>query len=546
MSRERQGGSGRSAPTVKSVTFDLLRSFGIDRVFGNPGSTELAFLHDWPTDIDYVLGLQEASVVAMADGYAQAMRNAAFINLHSAAGVGHSLGNLFTAFRNQTPLVITAGQQSRSLLPMHPFLYAEQAPEFPKPYVKWSVEPARAEDVPAAIARAYYIAMTPPRGPCFVSVPSDDWNRPASPVQARRVAREIGPAPGAVADLADAIAAARKPAFVVGPSVDREGVVDLMVQVAERARAAVWASPFSMRASFPERHPLFSGFLHAGPEMLTGALAPYDLVVVFGAPVFTFHVEGRAGIFESGTPVWQVTDNPTDAAIAPVGTSILSSMGPALAELLACLGDTDREPPPPRAAARQPEASDPITAEYLLHRLSEALPPQGIVVEEAPSHRPAMQKHFPMRGQDSFYTMSSGGLGYSLPASVGISMARPGNRVLCLLGDGSAMYSIQALWTAAQHNLPITFVILNNSGYGAMRSFSRIMQAENPPGIDLPGLDFVQIARGHGCGAMRVTKPDEIGPALHKAFADEGPVLLDVAVDQDIPVLYHGGEERPS
>jgi benzoylformate decarboxylase len=531
---------------VKSVTFDLLRSFGIDRVFGNPGSTELAFLHDWPTDIDYVLGLQEASVVAMADGYAQAMRNAAFINLHSAAGVGHSLGNLFTAFRNQTPLVITAGQQSRSLLPMHPFLYAEQAPEFPKPYVKWSVEPARAEDVPAAIARAYYIAMTPPRGPCFVSVPSDDWNRPASPVQARRVAREIGPAPGAVADLADAIAAARKPAFVVGPSVDREGVVDLMVQVAERARAAVWASPFSMRASFPERHPLFSGFLHAGPEMLTGALAPYDLVVVFGAPVFTFHVEGRAGIFESGTPVWQVTDNPTDAAIAPVGTSILSSMGPALAELLACLGDTDREPPPPRAAARQPEASDPITAEYLLHRLSEALPPQGIVVEEAPSHRPAMQKHFPMRGQDSFYTMSSGGLGYSLPASVGISMARPGNRVLCLLGDGSAMYSIQALWTAAQHNLPITFVILNNSGYGAMRSFSRIMQAENPPGIDLPGLDFVQIARGHGCGAMRVTKPDEIGPALHKAFADEGPVLLDVAVDQDIPVLYHGGEERPS
>jgi benzoylformate decarboxylase len=546
MSRERQGGSGRSAPTVKSVTFDLLRAFGIDRVFGNPGSTELAFLHDWPTDIDYVLGLQEASVVAMADGYAQAMRNAAFINLHSAAGVGHSLGNLFTAFRNQTPLVITAGQQSRSLLPMQPFLYAEQAPEFPKPYVKWSVEPARAEDVPAAIARAYYIAMTPPRGPCFVSVPSDDWNRPAAPVQARRVSREIGPVPGAVADLADAIAAARKPAFIVGPSVDREGVVDLMVQVAERARAAIWASPFSMRASFPERHPLFSGFLHAGPEMLTAALAPYDLVVVFGAPVFTFHVEGRAGIFESGTPIWQVTDNPTDAAIAPVGTSILSSMRPALAELLACLGDSDREPPPPRAVARQPEASEPITAEYLLHRLSEALPPNAIVVEEAPSHRPAMHKHFPMRGQDSFYTMSSGGLGYSLPASVGISMARPGKRVLCLLGDGSAMYSIQALWTAAQHNLPITFVILNNSGYGAMRSFSRIMQAENPPGIDLPGLDFVQIARGHGCEAMRVTKPDEIGPALHKAFADEGPVVLDIAVDQDIPVLYHGGEERPS
>jgi benzoylformate decarboxylase len=223
---------------------------------------------------------------------------------------------------------------------------------------------------------------------------------------------------------------------------------------------------------------------------------PTDLIVVFGAPVFTFHVEGRAGIFESGTQIWQLTDNPNDAAVAPVGTSILCSMRPALAGLLEALGKTDRDPPPGRAAAAAPKASEPITAEYLLHMIAEALPPDAIVVEEAPSHRPAMQRHFPMRGQDSFYTMSSGGLGFSLPAAVGISMARPGNRVVCLLGDGSAMYSIQALWTAAQHALPITFVILNNAGYGAMRSFSRIMEVENPPGIDLPGIDFVQIARG--------------------------------------------------
>ena len=160
--------------------FDLLRAFGIRKVFGNPGSTELPFLSDWPDDIDYVLGLQEASVIGMADGYAQATRNAGFVNLHSAAGVGNALGNIFTAHRNQTPLVITAGQQARSILPLQAFLYAERASEFPRPYVKFSVEPARPEDVPAAIARAYYVAMQPPCGPTFVSVPIDDWTHPTT------------------------------------------------------------------------------------------------------------------------------------------------------------------------------------------------------------------------------------------------------------------------------------------------------------------------------------------------------------------------------
>ena len=166
------------SPTVREATLGVLRTFGVDRVFGNPGSTELAFLHDWPDDIDYVLGLQEACVVGMADGYAQATGRPAFVNLHSAAGLGHALGNLFTAFRNKTPLVVTAGQQARSLLRLRPYLFAEDAEQFPKPYVKWSVEPARAEDVPAAMAQAFLIAMQHPRGPTFVSVPSDDWSTP--------------------------------------------------------------------------------------------------------------------------------------------------------------------------------------------------------------------------------------------------------------------------------------------------------------------------------------------------------------------------------
>jgi benzoylformate decarboxylase len=226
--------------SVKQATLDLLRAFGIRKVFGNPGSTELPFLSDWPDDIDYVLGLQEASVIGMADGYAQATRNAGFVNLHSAAGLGNALGNVYTAHRNQTPLVITAGQQARSILPLQPFLYAERASEFPRPHVKFSVEPARAEDVPAAIARAYYVAMQPPCGPTFVSVPIDDWTRQTQPMEARKISRELGPDTGAMKALAAALSASKQPAFVVGPDVDRAQAVDLMVQVAENARAAVW------------------------------------------------------------------------------------------------------------------------------------------------------------------------------------------------------------------------------------------------------------------------------------------------------------------
>src|SRR6266567_4308926 len=495
----KNGKTGNKSVTVKQATLDLLRSFGIKRVFGNPGSTELPFLSDWPDDIDYVLALQEASAVGMADGYAQATRNAGFVNLHSAAGVGNALGNIYTAHRNQTPLVITAGQQARSILPLQAFLYAERAAEFPRPYVKFSVEPARAEDVPAAIARAYYVAMQPPCGPTVASVPIDDWTQQTQAVDARDVSLELGPDAGAMKTLAAALAASKRPALVVGPGVDRAQAVDLMVRVAEKTRASVWVSPFSARCSFPERHPQFAGFLHSSPAQLSDALRGHDLVIVIGAPVFTFHVEGHASIFDGATSIFQITDDPTAAAVTPQGTSIIATMKPALAMLLDLLPETKRAMPAGRALPSAPRATDPIAVEFLLHTLSQAMPDDAALVEEAPSHRPAMQKFMQMRGQDSFYTMASGGLGYSLPASVGMAFGRPDRRTVCLVGDGSAMYSIQALWTAAQRKLPLTVVVINNEGYGAMRSFSQVMQVRNVPGLDLPGIDFVKIAEGLGC-----------------------------------------------
>jgi benzoylformate decarboxylase len=524
--------------SVKDATLNLLRAFGIKKVFGNPGSTELPFLSDWPDDIDYVLGLQEASVVGMADGYAQATRNAGFVNLHSAAGVGNALGNIYNAYRNQTPLVITAGQQARSILPLQAFLYAERASEFPRPYVKFSIEPARAEDVPAAIARAYYVAMQPPCGPTFVSVPIDDWTRQTQPLEARDVSRQIGPDPGAMKALVAALAASEHPAFVIGPGVDRAEAVDLMVRVAEMTKAAVWASPFSARCSFPERHPQFSGFLHASPTQLSDALRAYDLVVVIGAPVFTFHVEGHAAIFDGTATIFQITDDPTAAAATPVGTGIIATMKPALTMLLDLLPQTTRAAPEGRVLPPAPVTGDPIPVEFLLHTLAAAMPDGAVVVEEAPSHRPAMQKFMPMRGQDSFYTMASGGLGFSLPAAVGMALGRPGVRTVCLIGDGSAMYSIQALWTAAQRKLPLTIVVINNAGYGAMRSFSQVMQVRNVPGLELPGIDFVQIAQGLGCDAVRVSHASELAGALKRGLAHDGVSLIEVIVDSSVPLLY--------
>lgn len=535
-----------SPRTVKQVTFDLMRSFKIDRVFGNPGSTELPFLSNWPEDIEYVLGLQESCVVAMADGYAQATRNAAFVNLHSAAGVGNALGNIYTAYRNQTPMVITAGQQARSILSLQPFLYAERAAEFPRPYVKWSVEPARAQDVPSAIARAYYQAMQPPCGPTFVSIPADDWDRPAPPLRARFITRELGPDPEAVKSLVNASAAAKSPALVVGPAVDRAaGAVELLVELAERMNVPVWTSPFSARCSFPERHPLFAGFLPAAPGQLSELLRPYDLVIVIGAPIFTFHIEGRAEIFENGADIFQITDDAEAAAVSPVGTSIIATMIPTLRALLELMPANDRRPklPPQRKRLPKPPSTHPIRTDFVLDILSRTMPENAVLVEEVPSARPVMHNYLPVRGQDSFYTMTSGGLGWALPASVGLALGNPSRRTVCLIGDGSMMYSIQALWTAARLKLPITVVVINNSGYGAMRSFSKVLQMANVPGLDLVNLDFVAIAEGFGCAAKRIDKPHELSNALEKSFNYAGCVVVDVAVDGEVPLLYQAARE---
>ncbi|WP_395322289.1 benzoylformate decarboxylase [Variovorax sp. UC74_104] len=528
--------AGSGTVTVREAVFGLLRLFGMTTVFGNPGSTELPLFMDFPDDFRYVLGLQECVVVGMADGYAQATHNAAFVNLHSAAGVGHAMGNIFTAHRNQTPLVITAGQQARSILPFEPFLGSTQAPELPRPYVKWSVEPARAEDVPLAIARAYYIAMMPPRGPVLVSIPSDDWGVQTLPVDAREVSRHLRAAPDLLAQVAKTLDGARAPAFMVGAAVDRDGAWNEVVQLAERHNARVYVAPMSGRCSFPEDHPLWSGFLPPMRERIVERLAGHDVVFAVGAPAFTYHVEGHGPHLPEGAQLVQLTDDPQVAARAPTGTSVVSSIRLGLLDLLALSVPPQREAPPRHA--RPSRVADPVSGErlpvaWVLQTLSDLRPRDSILVEEAPSARPVMHDHLPIFESQTFYTMCSGGLGYGLPAAVGVAMGRPGTKVIGLIGDGSAMYAIQALWSAAQMALPVAIVILKNRRYAALHEFARIFgyrPGEQVPGTDLPDLDFVALAAAQGMQGLRVEHAEQLRPALTQALQATRPVIVEVEV----------------
>lgn len=524
--------------TVRTATLQLMRELGLKTVFGNPGSTELALLADWPSDFRYILGLQESVVVGMADGYAQATGRPAFVNLHSAAGVGHAMGAIFTAYKNQTPLVITAGQQTRSLLALQPFLGAQYATEFPKPYVKWSAEPARAEDVPLTIAQAWQIAAQAPAGPTFISIPSDDWARPAEPVSPRIGSSLTAPDPTSIATLADALNAARHPAIVFGPGVGREGMQGQVASLAECLDADAWAAPMISRDGVAQDHPHFTGFLPAAAGPLVRRMAKYDCILVLGGPAFLLHVADDLHTIAGMPPVFQITDDAISAAASPIATSIIASLSLALPQLAERLTRRPAQAAKTRAASHAPAGTSRLSAERALHVIAGLAPADAVFIEEAPSHKSVMQRHLPIRKDQSFYAMASGGLGFGLAAAAGVALAQPQRRVIAIIGDGSAMYSVQTLWSAVREKLNVTYVILNNQGYGAMRAFGQMMQIRNVPGIDIPGIDFAALARSFGCPAMAAESTDALEHAFREALSIQGPMLIDVNVGRETSALF--------
>ena len=523
--------------SVREVTMDLLRDLGMTTMFGNPGSTELRFLKDWPDDFTYVMGLHESCSVAMADAFAQVTGNAAFVSLHSAGGLGNAMGTIYTAYKNNAPLVIMAGQQTRAMLGMDPFLFSQDAAQMPKPYVKYSVEPARAEDVPAAIARAYYMAMQRPYGPCFISIPESDWDVQVARLAVREIYADFSADPAAIEAVGAAFDAATSPAIVVGAGVDRDGAVALAVQLAERTGAHVYSSALVHRCSFPEDHEQFAGAL---PRIRTGVvdtLRGHDVVVVLGAPVFNFHVHAEGPFVAEGTTVFQLTDDPNYASWAVTGTAVITSLRAALERLVQRV--QGRHFAPLENARPKPTLppGDLITIEALLMTLSKTIPADTMIAEEAPCTHMILHDYLPMK-PGHYFAAASGSLGYGLPAAVGVALAAPGKRVVAIIGDGSSYYGIQGLWTAVEHNLPITFVIVNNGGYGAMKAFSQLFNSKRSPSFDIGHVDVVALAKGFGMAASRVEKSGDLAPALEAANASHGPILLDVIVETAVKKLF--------
>ena len=524
--------------TVLDATRELLRELGLTTLFGNPGTTEVPFLTDWPDDFDYVLGLQESAVVAMADAYSQATRQAVLVNLHSAGGVGHGLGSLYNAYRNRTPLIIVAGQQTRNLLPHDPFLGAIDAPDFPKPYVKWSIEPATAEDVPAALARAYHVATQAPSGPVFVSVPADDWTATTErPVISRPRIRGFAADPEAIDELVAALEGSERPAIVVGGAVDQDGAVVETVALAERLNAGVYVAPMSFRCSFPEDHPLFQGFLDPERGAVSDKLAGHDLVLVLGAPAFTYHVDRGRGEAPL-PPLFIVSDDEQILARAFEGTGIRATPKLGIRALLNVVDRSTRPAPAPLERPAKP-SDEKLSAEFVYSTLADLLPDNAIVVEETPSHRGILHDHLPITATDTgFLTMASGTLGYGVPGAVGAALARPERKVVGVVGDGSSMYGIQALWTAARQELPVTILIMDNSEYAAVRILGETIGGAKLPGTELGGIDFAALASSMGCQGMTISEPSGLAPGLTAALADPRPTLVHIKVAASDRTLY--------
>ena len=523
--------------TVRETTFNLLRELGVTTIFGNPGSTELPFLKDFPDDFHYVLALQEASALGMATGHALGTGNAALVNLHTAPGLGNAMGAMVTAYENKTPLIVTAGQQDRRHVALEPLLSGNLV-DLAKPYVKRSYEPVRAEDVPFEMQRAYHTAMQAPRGPVFLSIPMDDWDAEAEPLAYREVSYRVVPDGEGLEKVAGILSAAKNPAIVAGPGVARTYNFRDVVALAEKLRAAVWQEPVSSLAGFPQDHYLFQGFLAFAQRQVAEQLAPYDVVLALGAPVFTYYPYVPGPVVKEGTRVVQISDDPEEAGRAAVGTSLVGDVSLAARSLVELLPETDRSAPSRREPAPVPEETTPMSVEYVMSAISESLSPEAVIVDESTSSKGTLHKYITINDPGGYHTSAAGGLGFCLPASVGLKLAQPERQVVCVIGDGSLMYSIQALWTAANHGLALPIIVINNRGYSILKGFRDAIGVENVPGLDLPGIDIHQIARGFGCEGETVESPEDLAPALKRATNAGGPYLVDAHVDTAVPRMF--------
>lgn len=519
--------------TIHSAAYTLLRRHGMTTIFGNPGSNELPFLKSFPEDFQYVLGLHEGAVVSMADGYALASGKPAFVNLHAAAGTGNGMGALTNSWYSHSPLVITAGQQVRPMIGVEAMLANVDAVQLPKPLVKWSYEPANAQDVPRALSQAIHYANTPPKAPVYLSIPYDDWDAHCAPGVEHLLERQVQvagtPDAAQLQALIEQLDDARNPVLVLGPEVDATLSNACAVALADKLHLPVWIAPSASRCPFPTRHPSFRGVLPAAIAGISKILQGHDLIVVVGAPVFRYHQFAPGDYLPAGARLLHITSDPQEAARAPMGDALIGDIAVALQALAEGVRPNSRaypEPlPVPQAIEDEPRHLRPET---LFDVLNAVAPEDAIYVKESTSTTSAFWQRMNLRHPGSYYFPAAGGLGFGLPAAVGVQLAQPQRRVVALIGDGSANYGITALWTAAQYRVPVVFIILKNGTYGALRWFAGVLKAEDAPGLDVPGLDFCAIAKGYGVNAVHTDTRASFEAALRAALDANEPTVIEV------------------
>ena len=545
-----------------SAFLAVLRDEGITHLFGNPGTTELPVMDalSQHPDLTYVLGLQEALVVAMADGFSRASGQLVACNVHVAPGLGNAMGSIYNAKFTRTPMIVTAGQQEVGHGLTEPLLYDSLVP-MAQPLVKWATEITRLEDLPRIFRRAAKIATTPPTGPVFVSLPGDVLNdeKGVDLGSRTRVDTAVRPSDAALAALADRLLAAKNPALLVGNEVVTQDAFREVGDFAAALGAAAYQQTTPFGAHFPSEHPAFMGALSRDQKQVRGVLAAYDLLVVLGADVLRMSVMSATDplppdlpIVQIGLDDWEMGKNypaalalradlrETLAALLPVlrakgGAALDRTAKTRLAALADRNWSAGRVTRAAAAMARGKEA--PIAAEWLMLQLADALPADAVLVNEGLTSANSLLGLLPFRDRYGFHAFASGGIGWAVPAAVGVSLANPGRPTVVIVGDGSAMYSIQALWTAAHLRLPITYVIADNQGYRIIKQRLKAFHGnENYIGMDFldPPIDFVGLARSFGMTAERVTDPAAVRPALDAAIASGRPTLLDMVVERDV------------
>jgi benzoylformate decarboxylase len=527
--------------TVRDDVIEVLRARGLTRMFANPGSTEVPFLIDLPADLEFVLGLHEGSVVGMATGWALARDEPALVLLHTTAGLGNAVGALATARANRAPLVVLVGQQDRRHLAHEPFL-AGRLEGLAGTYPVSVEQPITPQELPGAIGRAWHAATTR-RGPALVVVPMDDWLAQAAderdqPAAAGTVLRAAAVDPAAVDALVALLESAEHPALVVGSGADAQRAWDALVELAERLDAPVWQEAFTARAGFPQDHPRFVGHLPSDRARLREVLEPFDVVVAVGAPAFRQYAFAPGPFYGPGTRVAVVTNDPDEAHRSAAELVVLAPVTPTCEALAARL--PARERTSSRAASERPPdpgpTDGPLTAAHVFSALAWRLPRDAVVFEEAPSSKPELHARIAARAPLGFLSPANGGLGFAIPAAVGVRMALPERPVVAIVGDGSSLYAIQALWSAAHYGIGAVFLILANGGYAVM---DRLAELQGGMSVwpSFPEIDLSGLARSFGCPARRVSSFDELETALDEivpglAGRDE-PLFLEVAVAPD-------------